>query len=286
MLDREQVLEGAVAALNKVDQPWEVTIEGYSIVARWKWMDATFFSPADVNNQTKNFTFTVTLDENGYWKEMDEVRENEKSAGMSGGKLGLGTSFSSFKGKTTRKSWQFGLGKDNETGKVGLIGFKFDTTLVKQPIREYLTACGWNKAGFFSSEKPLNPPPETPSNSSAEFNNSNQVGSSVVKNESPEVIDNNQVGSSVVKNEIPEVNDNNQGGSSFSKIESPEVNDSNRGGSSSATIEPPEINSNVNNEKRGSTSSNQSTIIIVILAIAASCCMGLILLFAMGMLFY
>ena len=149
MLDRKKVLEDAPAALNKADQPWEVTVEGNSIVGKWKWMDATFFAPTEVNNETKEFTFTVTLDDKGKWKEMDKIEEKSKNAGMGGGGLSFGASSHKFKGKTTQKSFQFGIGKDNESGDVGLIGFKFDTDMVKKPIREYLTSCGWKKAGLF-----------------------------------------------------------------------------------------------------------------------------------------
>jgi len=46
-------------------------------------------------------------------------------------------------------SFTFGMGKDNQTGEVGLVSFKFNTTTVKQPIRDYLTSCGWKKAGLF-----------------------------------------------------------------------------------------------------------------------------------------
>jgi len=144
MLDMKKVLEDAPGVLNKADQPWEVTIEGNSIVARWKWMDATFFAPTEINKETKEFTFTVTLDGKGKWKEMDKIKEKTKKGGMGG----FSTSFNSFKGKTTQKSFEFGLGKDNETGDVGLIGFKFDTSTVKTPIRDYLTSCGWKKSGL------------------------------------------------------------------------------------------------------------------------------------------
>jgi len=64
---------------------------------------------------------------------------------MSGGKLSFGSSSNSFMGKTNQKSFQFGLGKNNQTGEAGVIGFKFNTTDVKQPVREYLISCGWNK---------------------------------------------------------------------------------------------------------------------------------------------
>jgi len=60
--EKEKVLAQAPEALNKPDQPWEATVEGDSIVARWKWMDATFFSAHSVTDETRAYTFTVTLD--------------------------------------------------------------------------------------------------------------------------------------------------------------------------------------------------------------------------------
>ena len=53
----------APGALNKPEQPWEVTVEGDSSVARWKWMDATFFGPGQVTDEAKSYTFIVTLDD-------------------------------------------------------------------------------------------------------------------------------------------------------------------------------------------------------------------------------
>ena len=148
--DKYTVLQNAPGALNSPGQPWVVTVEGDSIVARWKWMDATFFSPHEVNEETKAFAFTVTLAGNGKYSEID--RSDEKSSGIKstgGGKVGFGASSSGFIGNSTKKSFQFGVGQNNQTGEVGFIGFKFDTTALKAPIRDYLAACGWKKAGLF-----------------------------------------------------------------------------------------------------------------------------------------
>ena len=147
--EKAKVLADAQAALNKPDQPWEARVEGDSIVARWKWKDATYFSPSEVNNEIKEFTFTVTLNDKGKWKEVDKTQSKAAGVSMSGGKLSIGSSSSSFIGKTNQKSVSFGLGKNNQTGEAGLIGIKFDTTKVKQPVRDYLTKCGWKKAGLF-----------------------------------------------------------------------------------------------------------------------------------------
>lgn len=145
MTDKSTVLANAQAELNKPDQPWEVTVEEDSIVARWKWMDATFFSPGKVSSETRNYSFIVTLRENGKWKEMD--RTSSKSAFVSG--TGAKFSASGFVGKTSQKSIEISFGKNKQTEESGIIGFIFDTSLVKKPIRDYLKACGWKKAGLF-----------------------------------------------------------------------------------------------------------------------------------------
>lgn len=147
--DKQKVLADAPKALNKPDQPWEVTVEGDAIIARWKWMDATFFSPGQATDETKAFTFTVTLGDNSKWKEIDKTENKSAGVKMSGGKLSLGGSSSSFIGKSNQKSFTFGAGKNNQTGQTGAVGFKFDSTSVKEPIRQYLTGHGWKKAGLF-----------------------------------------------------------------------------------------------------------------------------------------
>ena len=147
--DKQKVLADAPGALNKPGQPWEVTVEGDSIVARWKWMDATFFSPAQVTSEVKAFEFKITLKDNGKYKELDKTENKSSGMSMSGGKMSFGSSSSSFVGKTNTKSIQFGVGKNNQTGEAGIIGFKFNTTDVKKPVRDYLAACGYKKAGLF-----------------------------------------------------------------------------------------------------------------------------------------
>ena len=148
LMEKQKVLTDAPGALNRPDQPWEAVIEGDSIVARWKWMDATFFSPMDITNAVKEYSFTVKLNDNGKYVETDKTEQKSMGVGFSGGKVKFGSSSNTFMGKTSQKSFQFGIGKNNQTGDVGIIGFKFDTSAVKQPIREYLAACGWENSGL------------------------------------------------------------------------------------------------------------------------------------------
>ena len=149
LVQKQQVLHDAPGALNHPQQPWQVTVEGDTIVASWKWMDATFFAPQEINDQTRNYTFKARLDDKGKWHEQDTLEKKSSNVGMSGGKIGLGMSSSTFKGKASQKSFSFGAGQDKQTGEVGFIGFKFDTEVVKKAVRDYLTYCGWKKAGMF-----------------------------------------------------------------------------------------------------------------------------------------
>jgi len=149
-LDKITVLNQAPGALNRPDQPWYVTVEGDAIVGRWKWTDETSFSIGEVTKEIQEYTFTVILGDKGKYKEIDKTDEKSSGINMSNGKIGLGTSASTFKGKTNQKSFSFELGKDDKTGKLGVTVDKFDTTYVKQPIRAYLESCGWKKAGLFN----------------------------------------------------------------------------------------------------------------------------------------
>jgi len=104
-------LNCAVKALNKEGQPWEVTVEGYSIVARYRWKDATFIG-VGARKVRSDYTFIVTLDDKGVWTENDEVEDSTLGAGPSDGGLGIGGSYNISKGKHVIKTWELGLGRD------------------------------------------------------------------------------------------------------------------------------------------------------------------------------
>jgi len=150
-VDKQKVLQDAPAVLNKPDQLWQVEVQGDSIIGHWKWMDANFISLHEVTDEVREYSFTATLDDKGKWKELDKTSEKAKAvtANVKDGKIGFGTSKDTFAGKKTQKSFQVGIGKDKTDGSLGVVVAKLDTTLVKEPIRAYLTSCGWKKAGMF-----------------------------------------------------------------------------------------------------------------------------------------
>ena len=111
-------------------------------------MDALWFAPHEITDDVKSYSFTVSLSDKGTYKELDTTEDKARTITMDSGKIGFGTSKEVFKGKQNRKSIEFGIGRNNTTGGMGIIGFKYNTTLVKDQIRGYLDANGWKKAGL------------------------------------------------------------------------------------------------------------------------------------------
>jgi hypothetical protein len=146
--DKQSMLYEAPAVLNRLGQPWQVSVEGDSVVARWKWMDAALFSPHEVNNEVRDYAFIVTLGDNGKWREQDKSTKKSGGVSFNNGQLSFGGSKSSFSGKQMGKSVQFGAGRNNQTGEFGIVGFRYDTSQVKSQVRAWLTHHGWKKAGL------------------------------------------------------------------------------------------------------------------------------------------
>lgn len=147
MKSKEEVLNGALNVLNSQNNPWEVIIEGDSIIAKWKWMDARFFAPNEITNEVKEYKFVVTLNDKGKWTEKDYTSSQSSNVDLGAKKISFGTS--NFSGHTSGKGFAIGLGQNNDSGETGLLKFKYDTSLVKNSVRDYLTSCGYKKKGLF-----------------------------------------------------------------------------------------------------------------------------------------
>ena len=70
-MEKQEILENIENDLNQENLPWKIAIEGDSIIATWKWMDATFFSPGQIDDEIKEYKFIVTLLDNSKWSEKD-----------------------------------------------------------------------------------------------------------------------------------------------------------------------------------------------------------------------
>lgn len=58
MIEKEKVLSDAPKALNSDNNPWEVAVEGDSIIGTWKWMDARFSLRVESPMRTKSLLYS------------------------------------------------------------------------------------------------------------------------------------------------------------------------------------------------------------------------------------
>jgi len=136
-----------VPSLNQPGQPFFYTAEGTSIVGRWKWQDQTLFAPAAVTDEVREFTFIVDLNQDGTYKERTQESSTTTKAGLGG----VSMEKTGFIGNSSKKSFSISIGKDKNTGDVGVVKASLDTDLIKRPLRDYLARGGWKqKGGLFS----------------------------------------------------------------------------------------------------------------------------------------
>jgi len=140
----EQTLAG-VGQLNRAGQPFAYWVEGNKIIGRWLWQDQTLFNPVALTDEVRTFAFICELLEDGTYKEHTEETTRESGFSAGDGKIGLSFGSSSFKGTSTRKEFSIGLGRDNQTGQIGLVTASLDTEAIKKPLRDYLAYCGWQR---------------------------------------------------------------------------------------------------------------------------------------------
>lgn len=144
-MDKQYVLN-QVQNLNHPNQPFYYVVEGDEIVGRWKWMDARFFVPNGISDETKQYELRIKLDEKGKWHEKDKTINKSTNIDLKNGKITFGTN--NFSGATTSKQFEFGFGKDKQSDQTGAIGFYLDTNMIKEPVRNFLKNMGYKKSIF------------------------------------------------------------------------------------------------------------------------------------------
>ena len=132
--------------LNRPNQPFYYRVEGNEIVGRWNWMDARFFTPNGVSDETKQYEFRVRLDEKGKWHEKDKLMNQSSNVDLRNGKITFGSD--NFSGAAASKQFEIGFGKNKQNNQTGAIGFYLDTNMIKEPLRKFLSSYGFKKAFF------------------------------------------------------------------------------------------------------------------------------------------
>lgn len=135
---KEQIFESALA-LNGDGKKYVITVEDNKIITRVKWMDAVLFSPTSISNEMRDFEYTVALNDDGTYYEVEKYVDSSGSA--HGG--GLGYSKRVFYGK--RASRTIGLGVNKQTGEAGIVDVSFNSAEYIRPVKELMQNSGYKK---------------------------------------------------------------------------------------------------------------------------------------------
>lgn len=138
---KQQLFESALA-LNGDDKKYVITVEGDKIITRVKWMDAVLFSPTAISDEMRDFEYTVRVNDNGTYNEIEKYVSSSKSAGVGGLSFGKNV----FVGKRKQYSRTIGLGIDKQKDDSGVIvDITFNSDEYKDPIRTLMKASGYKK---------------------------------------------------------------------------------------------------------------------------------------------
>ena len=134
-------------ALNRETAPYQIrdsSAEGVDLIAEWKIVDARWYEIFAKANLTKVFRIYMKFDES---KHEVRAKDEEYTVEWRAGVPSLSLSASKFSGQKT--SIEFGTAYAfTEEFKPGQVyNYRFNTSEIKKPIQEAVTASGWTYKG-------------------------------------------------------------------------------------------------------------------------------------------
>ena len=135
-------------ALNRDTAPYQIiegAAENVDLIAEWKIVDARWYEIFAKANLTKVFRIYMKFDEA---KHEVRAKDEEFTLEWRAGVPSLSVSASKFSGQKT--SIEFGTAYAfTEEFKPGQVyNYRFNTSEIKKPIQEAVTACGWTYKGI------------------------------------------------------------------------------------------------------------------------------------------
>jgi len=137
------VLAEAPDALNRPDQPWEVSVEGDSIVARWKWEDPDWFKTQEVTADIRAFSYSVTLSDRGSWTDDSADRDRKPRFYKDGVRKNLRPALRELTAVTAERGVSTGPDDEVRTEPLAPADPEFDVAAIQKAIRSYLLSCGY-----------------------------------------------------------------------------------------------------------------------------------------------
>ncbi len=135
----QQVYEQARVALLISHPEWICTIEQNSLVIQLNWQNATYFNGRGVTHVARVYRHIVKVYPDGKFMTLDVHVNDENSIGLGG----IVLSQDAFAGKSWNFHLEKELGHDNNTGETGILTYKFCTSDIQKPVKEYFEGQGF-----------------------------------------------------------------------------------------------------------------------------------------------
>lgn len=134
-------------ALNRDTAPYQIidgAAEHVDLIAEWKIVDAKWYEIFAKANLTKVFRIYMKFDEA---KHEVRAKDEEFTLEWRAGVPSLSVSASKFSGQKTSIEFGTAYAFTEELKPGQVYKYRFNTTEIKKPIQEVVTACGWSYKG-------------------------------------------------------------------------------------------------------------------------------------------
>ena len=139
-----EVLNNAINDLVKEGEPWEITTEGNSIIARINWKNTTNLSLDGITKEVQNFEYRVNLFDDYKYTEGTESTSDTASIGPGGASMEHGK----FYGLELKDVRTIEFGVNHNTGEEGIIKTNFSTDEIRDRVRQYVEERGYKRTLF------------------------------------------------------------------------------------------------------------------------------------------
>lgn len=121
------------------------TIEQNCLVVQLNWQNVTYFNGRGLTRSARTYRCVVKIFKNRNFYMTDVYVDNIDSIGLSGIKINR----EAFAGVSWSYHYETVLGFDNKTGEKGILTYKFCTSEIQKPVKEYFKQLGLKKK-FYS----------------------------------------------------------------------------------------------------------------------------------------
>ncbi len=123
----------------KTHPEWTCTVEQECFVVQLNWQNSTYFNGQGVTHNARQYRHIVKLYPDGKFLAIDATVDDETSVGLGGVHIGR----EAFAGKSWNFHYEKELGYDHDTKKLGIQTYKFSTSQIQKPVREYFEEQGY-----------------------------------------------------------------------------------------------------------------------------------------------